>query len=93
MLCRSGPLDNEELKGGRGSVYVLSMPRTRKETVCDSCTLREKGVGGDCDERVPMIFKLVKTSLTDCCTALPSFQEMLNILPYIFFITRQGNQT
>ena len=44
MLFRSEPLDKEELNGG--VVYVLTIPRTRKVTVCDSNTLREKGAGG-----------------------------------------------
>ena len=76
MLFRSEPLDKEELNGG--VVYVLTIPRTRKVTVCDSNTLREKRAGGVVMKVCvcsPMIFQLVKTSLTDCCTALPSFQH------------------
>ena len=48
MLCRSGHLDKEDFEGGGlCSVYVLTIPRTREETVYDSYTVEEREIEGE----------------------------------------------
>jgi hypothetical protein len=96
MLFRSEPLDKEELNGG--VVYVLTIPRTRKETVCDSNTLREKraGRGERGDESVCVFLHDFPVSEDKSDRLLHSLAFILRNAEHTSFcslITRQGNQT